>query len=148
MKDIGQGQSFVNFTLRNRIYIDKTEQISKLLKTDRVFISRPRRFGKSLMLDTIGTLFECGVEPYFKGTWIYDNWTEEQYPVLRLNFLKMSSSSFENFCEDFDAALAKFARRNGLEYVSQDLPMRSMEALLSSLETKKISIVILIDTKV
>ena len=145
MKDIGQGQSFVNFTLRNRIYIDKTEQISKLLKTDRVFISRPRRFGKSLMLDTIGTLFEYGVEPYFKGTWIYDNWTEEQYPVLRLNFLKMSSSSFENFCVDFDAALAKFARRNGLEYVSQDLPMRSMEALLSSLETKKISIVILID---
>ena len=145
MKNIAQTQRFQDFSKFNYIYVDKTEQIYNLLRNRRVFVSRPRRFGKSLMLDTIGTLFEYGVDPYFKGTWIYDNWTEEQYPVLRLNFLKMSSSSFENFCVDFDAALAKFARRNGLEYVSQDLPMRSMEALLSSQETKKISIVILID---
>ena len=38
-----------------------------LIKLERVFISRPRRFGKSLTLDTIATLFETGVEPYFKG---------------------------------------------------------------------------------
>ena len=38
MKDIGQGQSFVNFALKNRIYIDKTEQISKLLSTPGSFV--------------------------------------------------------------------------------------------------------------
>ena len=145
MKDIGQGQSFVNFTLRNRIYIDKTEQISKLLKTDRVFISRPRRFGKSLMLDTIGTLFEYGVEPYFKDTWIYDKWTEEKYPVLRLNFLDFSCSDFKDFCVDFDDCLAEFARLNGLEYASKDLPKRSAKSLFSSLRLKGVSVVILID---
>lgn len=57
MKAVGQGQSFKNFALRNWIYVDKTEQISNLLRYDRVFISRPRRFGKSLMLDTIAELF-------------------------------------------------------------------------------------------
>ncbi|MDY6247670.1 MAG: AAA family ATPase [Succinivibrio sp.] len=50
-------------------------------------MSRPRRFGKSLTLDTIATLFETGVEPYFKGTWIYDKWTEPTHPVFRLSFL-------------------------------------------------------------
>ena len=46
----------------------KTKYIRDLIKLERVFISRPRRFGKSLTLDTIASLFETGVEPYFKGT--------------------------------------------------------------------------------
>lgn len=66
MKDIAQTQSFKDFSIYNYIYIDKTEQIYNLLKTRRVFISRPRRFGKSLMLDTIGTLFAEGVDPISK----------------------------------------------------------------------------------
>ena len=68
MKDISSTASFVDFTLENFIYVDKTEYIPKLVKLKRVFISRPRHFGKSLTLDTIGTLFEKGVEPYFKDT--------------------------------------------------------------------------------
>ena len=87
MKTIAEGQSLANLILRDRIYVDKTKYIFSLLRShERVFISRPRRFGKSLTLDTIGTLFEYGVEPYFKDTWIYDKWSENTYPVLRLNF--------------------------------------------------------------
>lgn len=86
MKDISSTGSFKNFYRNNCIYVDKTKFISELVKLERVFISRPRRFGKSLTLDTIATLFETGVEPYFKGTYIYDKWTEPTYPVLRLNF--------------------------------------------------------------
>ncbi|MGN0902595.1 MAG: AAA family ATPase, partial [Succinivibrio sp.] len=83
MKTIGNSASFRDFYDEDRIYVDKTETIYNLLKTqDKVLISRPRRFGKSLTLDTIGTLFEKGVEPYFKDTWIYDKWTEPTYPVL------------------------------------------------------------------
>ena len=92
MKDISSTASFVDFTLENFIYVDKTEYIPKLVKLKRVFISRPRRFGKSLTLDTIATLFETGVEPYFKGTWIYDKWTEPTYPVFRLNFLNFDKT--------------------------------------------------------
>ena len=98
MKTISSSGSFKDFTNDNFIYIDKTKTIYNLLKTKkRVFISRPRRFGKSLTLDTIGTLFEKGVEPYFKGTWIYDKWDESTYPVLRLSFLRYSVSDVEEF---------------------------------------------------
>lgn len=58
MKNIAQTQSFTDLIDFGYIYIDKTEQIFNLLKNRRAFISRPRRFGKSLMLDTVGTLFE------------------------------------------------------------------------------------------
>lgn len=71
MKDISSTGSFKIFYRNNCIYVDKTKFISELVKLERVFISRPRRFGKSLTLDTIATLFETGVEPYFKGTYIY-----------------------------------------------------------------------------
>ena len=53
MQDIAQTQCFKDFGPYNYIYIDKTQQIYNLLKNRRVFVSRPRRFGKSLMLDTI-----------------------------------------------------------------------------------------------
>ena len=105
MKDISSTGSFIDFTLENFIYVDKTEYIPKLVKLKRVFISRPRRFGKSLTLDTIATLFETGVEPYFKGTWIYDKWTEPTYPVLRLNFLNFDKNSIEKFNNKLNSCL-------------------------------------------
>ena len=145
MKQIARTESFREFSQFDYIYIDKTEQIFNLLSERRVFVSRPRRFGKSLMLDTIGTLFEEGVEPSFKGTWIYEKWTDKKYPVLRLNFLGFSCSDFKDFCVDFDDCLAEFARLNGLEYASKDLPKRSAKSLFSSLRLKGVSVVILID---
>ena len=96
-------------------------------------------------MDTIGTLFEEGVEPSFKGTWIYEKWTDKKYPVLRLNFLGFSCSDFKDFCVDFDDCLAEFARLNGLDYASKDLPKRSAKSLFSSLRLKGVSVVILID---
>ena len=87
MKLIAQSENIENIIDKDSIYVDKTEYIYNLTKDfDRVFISRPRRFGKSLTLNTIGTLFEKGVEPYFKGTWIYDKWKQDKYPVLHLSF--------------------------------------------------------------
>lgn len=47
MKDISSTGSFKNFYRNNCIYVDKTKFISELVKLERVFISRPRRFGKS-----------------------------------------------------------------------------------------------------
>ncbi len=53
---------------------------------DHYFLSRPRRFGKSLPLDTIGELF-AGSEPLFRGLRIHDHWDWSQtQPVLRLSF--------------------------------------------------------------
>ena len=59
MKAICQTGSFASFSMYNAIYVDKTELIYSLVSLpSRIFIFRPRRFCKSLTLDTIATLFE------------------------------------------------------------------------------------------
>ena len=70
----------------NYIYVDKTEYIYKLIKQGGYyFLSRPRRFGKSLLLSTIRYLFE-GKRQLFKGLYIEDKWNwEDIYPVVRID---------------------------------------------------------------
>ena len=146
MKDISSTGSFINFYLNNYIYVDKTQYIRDLIKLERVFISRPRRFGKSLTLDTIATLFETGVEPYFKGTWIYDKWTEPTYPVLRLNFLDLDKYSLEHFKQKLNAIISSFARDiNVKNYEEKVEPEDTIYFLLDELRKEKRQIVILID---
>ena len=146
MKDISSTGSFIKFYLNNYIYVDKTLYIRDLIKLERVFISRPRRFGKSLTLDTIATLFETGVEPYFKGTWIYDKWTEPTYPVLRLNFLDLDKYSLEHFKQKLNAIISSFARDiNVKNYEEKVEPEDTIYFLLDELRKEKRQIVILID---
>ena len=146
MKDISSTGSFIDFTLENFIYVDKTEYIPKLVKLKRVFISRPRRFGKSLTLDTIGTLFEKGVEPYFKDTWIYDKWTEPTYPVLRLNFLNFDKNSIEKFNNKLNSKITEFAELNKVTtYKEKEEAEDSIDHLLEQLRLENRQIVILID---
>jgi hypothetical protein len=146
MKDISSTGSFIDFTLENFIYVDKTEYIPKLVKLKRVFISRPRRFGKSLTLDTIATLFETGVEPYFKGTWIYDKWTEPTYPVLRLNFLNFDKNSIEKFNNKLNSKITEFAELNHVTtFKEKEEAEDSIDHLLEQLRLENRQIVILID---
>ncbi len=115
MKLIAQSENIEKFIENNYIYIDKTEYIYNLTKNyERVFFSRPRRFGKSLTLNTIGTLFEKGVDPYFKGTWIYNKWKQDKYPVLHLSFLKFSVTDVVQFKKDFCNEILKFANENNI----------------------------------
>ena len=123
MKTIAEGQSLANLILRDRIYV-----------------------GKSLTLDTIGTLFEYGVEPYFKDTWIYDKWSENTYPVLRLNFLEFKKDDIEIFKRQFVETISKFARKHKVEnYEENPEPMTAIGSLLESLKDERRQIVILID---
>jgi len=71
----------------NGVYVDKTEYIYRLCRPlDKgYFLSRPRRFGKSLTLDTINQLF-VGNRDLFKGLWIEDRWDwTKTYPVIRMS---------------------------------------------------------------
>ncbi len=147
MKKISNTGSFKNFYLNNQIYVDKTEYIYNLLNNEaRVFISRPRRFGKSLTLDTIGTLFEKGVEPYFKDTWIYDKWTEPTYSVFRLSFLNLDNSSLDLFKKQLNSIISEFANKINVKgYVEKTEPEDSILSLLEKLEEETRQIVILID---
>ena len=146
IKDISSTASFIKFYRNNYIYVDKTKYIRDLIKLERVFISRPRRFGKSLTLDTIATLFETGVEPYFKGTWIYDKWTEPTYPVLRLNFLNFDKNSLEKFNNKLNSKITEFAELNHVTtFKEKEEAEDSIDHLLEQLRLENRQIVILID---
>jgi hypothetical protein len=145
MKLIAQSENIENVVDKDSIYVDKTEYIYNLTKQyDRVFFSRPRRFGKSLTLNTIGTLFEKGVDPYFKGTWIYDKWDQDKYPVLHLNFLRYRTTNVVDFKEIFSSKIAEFADSLKLEKkIKSKEPDLAISELFSALDEKRI--VILID---
>ncbi len=80
-------QTFREIREEGCYYVDKTAYIRQLTEGGKhYFLSRPRRFGKSLLLDTIKELFEGG-EALFRGLAIHDQWDwSTRYPVLRLDF--------------------------------------------------------------
>ena len=82
-------QTFRKIREENCYYVDKTAYIRRLLdEGTHYFLSRPRRFGKSLFLDTLKELFE-GNEPLFEGLHVHDYWDwSVRYPVVRLSFGK------------------------------------------------------------
>ena len=149
MKKIGDTGSFKNFYENNRIYIDKTEYLYRMLvdnPLERIFVSRPRRFGKSLTLDTVATLFESGVDPYFKGTWIYDKWTEPTYPVFRLNLIEYPKDDLIEFKRRLIKDISNFAFLNKVKNYFEDFsPTGSLKSLLEALAIEHRKIVLLID---
>ena len=80
-------QTFREVRERDCYYVDKTAWIRRLLDEGKhYFLSRPRRFGKSLLLDTCKELFE-GNEALFEGLAIHEHWDwSERHPVVRLDF--------------------------------------------------------------
>ena len=80
-------QTFRKVREQNCYYVDKTAFIERLVaEGTHYFLSRPRRFGKSLFLDTLKELFE-GNKALFKGLHVHAGWTwGEPHPVVRLDF--------------------------------------------------------------
>ena len=86
----------------NRIYVDKTALISQIAKDEKgpYFISRPRRFGKSTLINTLHELFAHGLEK-FKGLEIEPLWHDKTYKVLHLDFSSYNFLSEINFNDYF-----------------------------------------------
>ena len=79
--------SFSEIIEKNCYYVDKTHLIFKMASQDRgvasnYFLSRPRRFGKSLLIDTFHCFFE-GKKQLFKDLYIYDKWNFEENTHIR-----------------------------------------------------------------
>ncbi len=130
-------QTFDKIREEDFLYVDKTEQIHRLLTSSGYFfLSRPRRFGKSLTLSTIKAIY-TGQRDLFQGLWIEDQWDwEKVHPVIHLSFsradyqgsglneaikqmlaaqaidheIQLESSTIKN---QFGELLEKLARRSG-----------------------------------
>ena len=85
--------SLDNIIKNNCIYVDKTEYCLRMMDLGKFFfLSRPRRFGKSLIVDTLSNIFS-GNKELFKNTYIYDKYKFESYPVLRFNMNNLRADS-------------------------------------------------------
>ncbi len=94
------------------MYIDKTERIFELIHySDYIFLSRPRRFGKSLLISTLEVLFE-GKKGLFKGLWIENNWNwEEKHAVIRIDFGRViSKDSLDKLNKSLLRILKRYAK--------------------------------------
>ncbi|MDR1097148.1 MAG: AAA family ATPase, partial [Tannerella sp.] len=88
-------QSFEKLRSRNCLYVDKTEVIYRMITGGRIyFLSRPRRFGKSLLVSTLEALFKRKKD-LFKGLYIYDKWEWEEYPVITIDWTEINHSTPE-----------------------------------------------------
>jgi hypothetical protein len=89
-------QTFNKLRKDNAVYVDKTEEIYNLMKNRSVyFLSRPRRFGKSLLISTLKELFK-GSKELFEGLYVYDKWDwTKTSPVIHLDFAEITYSTSE-----------------------------------------------------
>ena len=137
--------SFARIRLNNLIYVDKTRYILDMIdNTTFAFLSRPRRFGKSLTVSTLAALFE-GKKELFKGLYIYDKWDFKKYPILWFDFSGIANDTPEIFKQSLLQELQNFASQYDLTLPSNE-PKTQLGALIDSIAQKHNQpVVILID---
>ena len=139
--------SFELFRKYDALYVDKTEFICRLLSVwpkRFFFISRPRRFGKSLFCDTLRNVFE-GNKELFRGLYIYDKYDFEPYPVLSFNFAGQSISSIERFTERIAWNIKRYGKAYGVDMVGDDPAFLLEQLLIGIAENTGKKAVIIID---
>ncbi len=139
-------QYFASVRTPNTIYVDKTEYVFKLCQplNGYYFLSRPRRFGKSLTLDTIHELFN-GHRELFKGLWIEDNWDWSQtHPVIRLS-LDAIGHKEDGLTPALRSALQDIAKQFGVQLSKKSPGPMFAELIAALVEKTGKRVVILID---
>ncbi len=139
-------QTFREFIENNYLYVDKTKEIYELLNEagKYFFLSRPRRFGKSLFIDTLQEVFE-GNKELFKGLYIYDKYNFEKYPVIKISW---AGADYQT-TDDLEAKIRTVFRQNqerlGIE-CRESRPNRHFEELIQKVYKKyQKPVVVLID---
>ncbi len=134
----------------NYIYVDKTSLIYELTQTNRaVFLSRPRRFGKSLLLSTIKYYF-LGCKDLFRGLEIEklesensEPWAE--HPVLYFSLASGEFTEKEGLSEKLRTTLNDFEEKYGLPHEEPTLAIRFAKALENAVKKTGRKVVVLID---
>ena len=126
-------QTFRKIREEDCYYVDKTAYIHELVtECAHCFLSRPRRFGKSLLIDTLKELFE-GNEPLFRGLAIHDRWDwSARHPVLRFSFAGGSFKKPGHLEADFADQLTELEDDAGLE-PRYSTPARRFAGLIKAL---------------
>jgi hypothetical protein len=126
------------------LYVDKTEHIHRLMDAGKyLFLSRPRRFGKSLLISTLHEIFR-GNKALFKGLWIEDKIDWAPYPVIRVDF-----NAIDYRVQPLEYALSRqmddIAAQYGLEIPGEQTSKDKFSHLLETLGSGDKKAVVLID---
>lgn len=108
--------AFENFKKLGFVYVDKTDLIAKLAQDPQpTFLSRPRRFGKSTLIDTLEVLFSKGKEA-FKGYKLYDIWeSTDTYPVIHLDFSAIQVNDYQTVVDTLIKAMSEQFKKYGFD---------------------------------
>lgn len=139
-------QTFEKLILSDSVYIDKTEIIYNLASTQKpYFLSRPRRFGKSLLCSTFIALFQ-GKKELFKNFWIEkSDWDWKSYPVIHLDFSRMTVTTAEKFEINLFWKIGQLAEEFNLDISSAHSIEAAFETLIQKLAQRQEKIVLIID---
>lgn len=139
-------QNFSEIRLGGYYYVDKTPFALSLAENGKhYFLSRPRRFGKSLFLDTLKELFE-GNEPLFKGLAVHGQWDwSVRYPVLRFSFGNGNFRSLDNLAESLDTQLSHQEQHFGIKPQFSHAGGRFADLILKLKQQAGLPVVVLID---
>jgi hypothetical protein len=147
MKNLPLGtQSFSVLRSTDCLYVDKTAYIHRMTGSGRIyFLSRPRRFGKSLLVSTLDALFK-GQKELFEGLYIYDKWDwTQQYPVIRIDFGGLSHRTTEALINSLSDLVKITASKNGIVLESTELPDRFRELIEQLHSSTGQPVVVLVD---
>ncbi len=148
MKKLSIGISdFKELIQGNYIYVDKTEYIYKMTSSGKYyFLSRPRRFGKSLLISTLEYLFK-GEKKLFKGLYIEGKWNwEEIYPVIRIDFGDTQVRDRGELEKELKAIIIETGKVYSYKYNEEYTINRNLRLLIEKIyEVSKKQMIILID---
>ena len=137
-------QDFNKLRSQDYMYVDKTAfawQIAN--RGGYYFLSRPRRFGKSLFLSTLDYLFQAKQE-IFKGLYIYDKWDwTKTNPVIKISFSNIGHKDL-GLSEAINICLDNIANKNGIE-LKATFNSGKFKELIETLSAKHGQVVVLID---
>ena len=139
-------QTFRTIREEGHYYVDKTACARRLVdEGTHYFLSRPRRFGKSLFVDTLKELFE-GNEPLFEGLAVHDRWDwSVRHPVVRLDFSAGDFNDPDYLHDDVAAQLAAIEQRAGLGPGHARASIRFRELIEALHERTGQRVVVLVD---
>ena len=139
-------QNFSDLRQGGYVYVDKTHLLHSLYRNGKYyFLSRPRRFGKSLLISTMQAFFE-GKKELFKGLAIEElekEWNE--FPVLRIDFTGKKYSSIEDLYSMLDKHLGAFEAQYGIKQRYPSMDLRFQTIIEAAYRCTGRQVVILID---
>lgn len=139
-------QNLREIRTENHYYVDKTALALKLIQDGKhYFLSRPRRFGKSLFLDTLKELFE-GNEALFQGLAVQPQWDwSSKYPVLRFSFGSGKFTDTLGLPDTLDTQLSHLEQRFKITQRFEPIGGRFADLILQLHQQTQKPVVILID---